>query len=117
MQIDKRISTIINAAEDKKAFDLTVLDIRGLSGVADYYVIASASSTRQAVAVGEEIEDQMSKEGHEPLNKNGYGTGTWVLLDYEDILVHVFQKDEREFYNLEKLWVDGKIVDLNKGGN
>lgn len=114
MDTDKRLSVIAKAAEDKQAFDSTVLDLRGLSSVADYFVILSGNSTRQVVAIGEAIEEEMSKEGYEPLNKNGYKTGTWVLLDYEDILVHVFQKDEREFYNLEKLWVDSKKMDLEE---
>lgn len=112
MDINKRISVIAKAAEDKQAFDTTLLDVRGLSSIADYFIILSGNSTRQTVAIGEEIEEQMSKEGEEPLNKNGYNTGTWVLLDYEDILVHVFQKDEREFYSLEKVWKDGKKMNL-----
>lgn len=112
MTIDRRISIIAEAGEDKKAFDIKILDVRGLSSVADYFVILSGNSTRQVVSIGEEIESKMSKEGYEPLNKDGYRTGEWVLLDYEDIIVHVFQKDEREFYNLERLWIDSKIIDI-----
>lgn len=114
MKIDKRISVIVKAGEDKKAFDIKVLDVSGLSSIADYFVIFSGNSTRQVISIGEEIEDKMSEEGHEPLNKDGYKTGEWVLLDYGDIVVHVFQKDEREFYNLEKLWIDSKIIDLEE---
>ncbi len=112
MDIDKRISVIAKAAEDKQAFDTTLLDVRGISSIADYFVILSGNSTRQVVSIAEEIEEQMSKAGEEPLNKNGYKTATWVLLDYEDIMVHVFQKDERVFYDLERLWKDGKKMNL-----
>ena len=113
MSIDKRVETIVKAGDDKKAFDIKVLDVRGLSSVADYFIIMSGNSTRQVVGVGEAVEDEMSKLKEEPLSKNGYGTGTWVLLDYENILVHVFEKNERDFYNLERLWVDSKIVDID----
>ncbi len=112
MTIDNRISVIVKAGDDKKAFDIKVIDVKDLSSVADYFVIMSGSSTRQVVGIGEEIEYQMTKTGINPLSKEGYRTGTWVLLDYGDIVVHVFQKDEREFYDLEKLWKDGKSVDI-----
>ena len=113
LSIDKRVETIVKAGDDKKAFDIKVLDVKGLSSVADYFIIMSGNSTRQVVGIGEEIEEEMSKLKEEPLSKNGYRSGTWVLLDYEDILVHVFEKNEREFYNLERLWVDSKFVDID----
>lgn len=112
--IDKRISIIVDAAEEKKAFDIVVLDVGGISSIADYFVILSANSTRQVVSIGEEIEHKMSENGEQPLNKDGYKTGTWILLDYGNIVVHAFQKDEREFYDLERLWADGKNIDLEK---
>lgn len=114
MDIDKNISIIANAGEDKKAFDIKILDLKGISSVADYFIIFSGNSTRQVMSIGEEIEDKMNKEGIEPINKEGYNTGRWVLLDYGDILVHVFEKDEREFYDLERLWIDSKVIDLDK---
>ena len=114
MNIDKRIETIVKAADDKKAFDISVLDLNGLSSVADYFVILSAGSSRQAISISENIEDEMSKGEYEPLNKEGYNTGSWVLLDYGDILVHVFNKDEREFYDLERLWIDAKNIYIDE---
>lgn len=113
LKIDERISVIAKAADDKKAFDVTILDIKGLSSVADYYVILSGNTSRQAVSIGENIEEQMSKEGYDVFNKQGYNTGKWVLLDYGDILVHVFEKDEREYYDLERLWIDGRMIDID----
>lgn len=114
MNIDKRISTIVKAGDDKKAFDINVLDLQGLSSVADYFIILSSSSSRQSISIGENIEEEMSKVGYEPLNKEGYNTGRWVLLDYGDILVHIFDKDEREFYDLERLWIDSKDIDIDE---
>lgn len=112
MSLDERISVIVKAGEDKKAFDISVLDVKGLSSVADYFIILSGNSTRQVVSIGQEIEDKMTKDGQNPLNKDGYNTGRWILLDYEDIIVHVFEKDEREFYDLERLWIDSKTIDI-----
>lgn len=112
MNLDKRISVIAKAGEDKKAFDISVLDVRGLSSVADYFIILSGNSTRQVVSIAEEIEYKMTKEGENPLNKDGHNTGKWILLDYENIIVHVFEKDEREFYDLERLWIDSKTIDI-----
>ena len=113
LKIDKRISVIAKAADDKKAFDVTILDIKGLSSVADYFIILSGNTTRQAVSIGENIEDQMSKEGYDVFNKDGYNTGKWVLLDYGDILVHIFEKEERDYYDLERLWIDGRMIDVD----
>lgn len=113
LKIDKRISVIAKAADDKKAFDVTILDIKGLSSVADYFIILSGNTTRQAVSIGENIEDQMSKEGYDVFNKDGYNTGKWVLLDYGDILVHIFEKEERDYYDLERLWIDGRMIDID----
>lgn len=112
MNFDKEIKTIVNAAEDKKAFDIKVLEIEGLSSIADYFILMSGNSERQVVAIAEEIEDKMTEMGIDPINKEGKQTGRWLLLDYGDIIVHVFHKEEREFYNLEKLWIDAKTLEI-----
>ncbi|OHW62517.1 ribosomal silencing factor RsfS [Andreesenia angusta] len=112
MELTKEVKLIVNAAQDKKAFDINVLNIAGLSSIADYFVVASGNNERQAVAIADEIEDRMSEIGLEPLNKEGHQTGRWVLLDYGDIIVHVFHREEREFYNLEKLWVDAESIEI-----
>lgn len=112
MELTKEVKLIVNAAQDKKAFDINVLNIAGLSSIADYFVVASGNNERQAVAIADEIEDKMSEIGLEPLNKEGHQTGRWVLLDYGDIIVHVFHREEREFYNLEKLWVDAESIEI-----
>lgn len=107
-EIDKRISIIGKACDDIKAFDLKVLDVKELTSMADYFVIASGNSTAQVVGIAEEIEMEMKKAGHELYGKEGYKTAKWILLDFGDIIVHLFQREEREFYNLEKLWADGE---------
>jgi ribosome-associated protein len=112
VELKKEIQTIVSAADDKKAFDIKVLEIGGLSSIADYFVVASGNNERQAVAIADEIEDKMTELGLEPLNKEGHQTGRWILLDYGDIIVHVFHKEEREFYNLEKLWLDAKSFEV-----
>ncbi len=113
MKFNQEINTIISAAEDKKAFDIKVIDLRGMSSITDFYIIMSANSDRQVAAIGNEIEDRMTKEEIEPISTEGYRTGRWVILDYGDEIVHIFQKDEREFYNLEKLWLDAESYDID----
>lgn len=113
MKFNQEIDTIISAAEDKKAFDIKIIDIRGMSSISDFYIIMSANSERQVSAIGNEIEDRMSKIDIEPINTEGYRTSRWVILDYGDQIVHIFQKDEREFYNLEKLWLDAEIYNID----
>lgn len=107
-EIDNRISIIAKACDDRKAFDLKILNIGELTSMADYFVIASGNSTGQVVGIIEEIEEKMKKAGYELYGKEGYKTARWILLDFGDIVVHVFHKEEREFYNLEKLWADGE---------
>ncbi len=111
---DNRLSTIVKAAEDKKAFDIKVIEIKGISTIADYFVIVSGNSKPQVSSIGEEIEHQMSENGEQPLGKDGYKNGDWVLLDYGNIIVHIFQKDVREFYDLERLWKDAKNIDVEE---
>nr|WP_041701761.1 ribosome silencing factor [Gottschalkia acidurici] len=112
MLMDERISIIVKAGDDKKAFDIKALDISGLSTISDYFIILSGNSQRQALSIADEIEDKMHEHGHQLLNKEGHQSGNWILLDYGDILVHVFYKDDREFYDLERLWKDAKSIDV-----
>jgi len=93
--------------EDKKARDVLVLDIHSLTVIADYFVIASGSSENQVRALFEEVERKMEEKGFELLHRDGNQGNRWVVLDYGDIIVHIFHKDEREFYGLERLWADG----------
>jgi ribosome-associated protein len=92
------------AADSKKAENIVVLDVQPLSSVADHFFICSGSSDRQVRAIAEAIEEQLIQNGEKPLAMEGYHTGTWVLIDCADLIVHVFDDDTRRFYDLERLW-------------
>lgn len=100
------------AAHSKKAQDLVALDLRELDGVCDYFLICSASSEVQVKAVAEAIEDQLRLQGHRPWHVEGRAGRRWVLLDYIEVVVHVFHEKTREYYMLDRLWGDARSVDL-----
>lgn len=104
MDTEKKLSIIVKACEDKNGIDVKVLDIKKLTSIAEYFVIVSGNSSNQAMAIADEIEDKVLKEELMDFSKEGYKSGRWILLDFNDIVVHVFHKEEREFYNLERLW-------------
>jgi len=97
---------IARAALDKKAEDVTVLDVRGLSSYADYFVIATADSDRQASAIADHVEETMKSQGFSKVGVEGYETGRWILVDYGDVIAHVMNRETRGFYDLEGLWAD-----------
>ncbi|WP_293824147.1 ribosome silencing factor [uncultured Phascolarctobacterium sp.] len=97
---------IAAAANDKKAKDILLLNMEGLSPVTDFYVICSASNSTLVKAIADNIEDKLAEAGVHPTHKEGYADARWVLLDYGDVVAHVFLEEERDFYNLEQLWAD-----------
>ena len=102
------------ALADKKAKEIQALEITDLTTLADYFVIATGSSNTQINALVDNVEKVLHEEaGEQPLHREGYRGGTWVLLDYGCICVHVFSQEAREFYSLERLWKDGKPLDLS----
>lgn len=106
------VNIAVQAAEDKKAWDVTVLDIREISIIADYFVICSGRSSTHVQAVAENIQEKLEEKGTPALRREGFREGGWVLLDYGDVVVHVFQEAERQFYNLERLWGDARVVGI-----
>jgi ribosome-associated protein len=100
------------AAIDKKAENLKVLDLTDLSGFTDYFVICSGTSDRQVQAIADAVEGALESAGHETLSVEGYGEGRWVLMDFGDVVVHVFLDALREYYNLESLWADAPRVKI-----
>ena len=113
MEQTKAMARIIrDALEEKKGEDVRILDISEVSVLADYFIIANGSSNNQVKALVDHVDEKMAKAGYELKQIEGNGTGTWVLMDYDDIIVHVFDKDNRLFYNLERIWSDGKRVEL-----
>ena len=105
----------LNAAVEKKALDPVVLELKGLASFTDYFLLCSGKSDRQVQAIAEGIEEALKKNGILPLGQEGMREGKWILLDYEDLVVHVFLEPMRAFYDLEGLWVDAPRVDLQKG--
>lgn len=91
-------------AEDKKATDIIVLEIGKISLVADFFIIASGANKLQVQAIADHIMENMKVQGYPLLHKEGYGEGLWILLDYGSVVIHIFQPEERKFYNLERLW-------------
>jgi ribosome-associated protein len=97
---------VAQAGLDKKAEDVTVLDVRGLAGYADYFVVMTADSDRQSGAIADHVEETMKKMGVSKVSVEGYESGRWILLDYGDVLAHVMSRESRGFYDLEGLWAD-----------
>ncbi len=100
----------LRAAElmrDKRAEELLVLEITHLTVIADYMVIANGRSMVQVKALADEVEEKLAEEGVAPLRREGYAEGRWIVLDFGTVLVHIFQEQEREYYHLERLWMDG----------
>lgn len=103
---------VAEAADDRRALEIEILDMRGLMTICDYFVICSGRSRLHVDAIAEEIEDQMSALGIEPQHVEGIPDSSWVILDYLDVVVHIFEPDAREFYNLEGLWHDAGRVEV-----
>ncbi|MCI9306718.1 MAG: ribosome silencing factor [Lachnospiraceae bacterium] len=99
-----------HALEDKKAKDVRILDISEVSVLADYFLIASGSNRNQVQAMVDNVEEELRKAGFSPKQVEGYNTANWVLLDYGDIIIHVFDEENRLFYDLERIWRDGSLI-------
>lgn len=106
IDLEKKLSIVTKACEDKKGFDINIIDVSKLTTIADYFVIVSGNSTTQVRAIADEIEDKLIEAGYYEVKKEGYESARWILLDLNDVIVHVFHKNEREYYNLERLWTD-----------
>jgi ribosome-associated protein len=94
----------VRFALEKKAYDLVVLDVRGLTSLADYFVICTGRSDTQVQAIALSIDENLGRMGLKPLSREGFATGHWVLIDYGDVIVHAFYEPVREYYDLERLW-------------
>ena len=101
-----------NAKKKKKGEDIKIIDITGISVLADYFIIANGTSDSQVNALVDNVEEELHKAGYSLKQREGQASGSWVLLDFGDIIVHVFDKENRLFYDLERIWKDGKITDI-----
>ena len=112
METLELVKKIKAALEDKKAEDITAIDIREVSSIADYFVIANGSNANQLTAMQDAVDEAMYTNGVHAKQVEGNGNSTWILMDYQDIIVHLFSKEDRLFYDLERIWKDGKVVEL-----
>lgn len=113
MTILEKAKIAVKAMDDKKAYDIVCLEVTELTPLADYFIICSANNMPQVKAIADEVEEKMSKNGFEPKKVKSHQMGEWVLLDYDDVMVHIFLNQAREFYKLESLWTDAKKTDLS----
>jgi ribosome-associated protein len=104
---------VIAALEDKKAEDISIIDISHVSVLADYFIIASGNNKSQVQAMTDSVDDVLGRAGYVNRKVEGYNTANWILMDYKDIIVHVFDKENRMFYDLERIWRDGKKVEID----
>ena len=108
--------SIVAALEDAKAIDIVVLDVRKLTDIADYMIVASGTSTRHVAGVADKLVDHMRALGRKPIGMEGKEIGEWVLIDFGDVVAHIMRPQTRDFYNLEKLWAQGFADDRTKAG-
>ncbi|MCM1119473.1 MAG: ribosome silencing factor [bacterium] len=101
---------VIEALEEKKAEDIKVIDISQLSIIADYFIIAGGSNRSQIQALSDNVAEKLGRAGHSLKQKEGYDTANWVLMDFGDVIVHIFDKENRLLYDLERIWRDGRQI-------
>ena len=104
----------LKAADDKKAQDILALDISKIASFASYFLFCTGDSSRQMQAIADEIQKQLKKSGIQSSHIEGYSNSEWILMDYFDLVIHIFSKEARAFYDLERLWRDGKKLDAEK---
>lgn len=103
-KIQNQLELILKGIDEKNGVDTTVLDVKEQTSIADYFVITTGNSSTQVSAIADGIDELMEENGYSKINRSGYSSARWVLLDYGSIIVHIFHKEEREYYNLERLW-------------
>ncbi|GBE05360.1 ribosomal silencing factor RsfS [bacterium BMS3Abin10] len=110
----KKAIKAAKTANSKKAKDILVLELKDISSIADYFVICSGESSTQVKAIAEAIDEKFSKDKMQPLGREGVNFARWILMDYGDVVVHIFDKESRDYYELEKLWLDAPRVSIEK---
>ena len=110
--LDERVYAALHAASEKKAIEPVVLDLREIASFTDYFVIVGGQNERQVQAIADEVYEQLKKSGSAAARVEGYKTAEWILLDYGDFVVHVFEQKARKFYDLERLWRESQRIEL-----
>lgn len=104
----------VKALEDKKGGDIKVIDIHGVSVLADYFIIADGSNPNQVKAMADSVAEELGRAGIDYKQIEGYNTAKWILMDYTDVIIHIFSREDRLFYDLERIWRDGKTVEIEE---
>ena len=112
MTCKEALKIAVNALEEKKGEQIKIIDISKISVVADYFVIASGKNVNQIRAMADEVEEKLSKVKIEPKQIEGYNTASWILMDYRDFIIHIFNEEQRLYYDIERIWSDGKNVEV-----
>ena len=111
--MDKILNTIYNAIDDKKGGNTRILDISAITTISDYFIITSGNNYNQVRAIADNVEEELlKKHGMRPERVEGYNNGEWILLDYIDYVIHVFDREQRLFYDIERIWSDGKEIEV-----
>lgn len=113
MNIEKNIKTVIDALEDKKAENIKIINISEISSVADYFIITNGTNRSQVQALADNVEEKLGREGVQVKQIEGYAGANWILMDFTDFVVHIFDKESRPFYDLERIWRDGTVVETS----
>ena len=108
------VQVAFKALDEKLAADINVIDISKVSVVADYFLIATGNSANQGQAIADDVEAKMGRAGYDLRQIEGYQSARWILMDYHDIVIHIFYQEDRHFYNLERIWRDGKFMDVEE---
>lgn len=109
-QAKKMLKTAYQALDEKKGEDIKIINLEGISVLADYFIIANGTNSSQVQALVDNVEEELHKAGYSLKQREGYSNGNWVLLDFGDIIVHIFDRENRLFYDLERIWRDGKEI-------
>lgn len=113
MHILEKAELIARSLDDKKGRKIAALDVSELTSISDYFIIASGGSQTQVKALADNVMDKLSEKGLSPVHIEGYSSGSWILVDYSDVVVHIFTEEMREFYDIERLWTDAKEITLD----
>lgn len=110
---NEAVNIAYSALDDKKAIDIKVINIENISVIADYFIITSGSNVNQVKALADNVQEELGKAGYDYKQIEGYNTANWILMDYGNIIIHIFNQDDRLFYDLERIWRDGKYIETN----
>lgn len=116
MQPFEKAALAAKCIDDKKGKKLQVLQVGELTSIADYFVIASGTSTTQVKAIADEVIDKMKAQGEDAIHIEGFNSAMWILIDFADVVVHIFMEETRDFYGIERLWADAKHISISEMG-